>query len=712
MGDASVEALRERAAAALFPLEGDLRVPGLTAPVTVTRDGYGRPTIDASSIDDLWFAQGVVTAGERLFQLDLSLRAANGRLSEVFGERMVDADRFVRTIGLHVAGRRHLERWTDEDHAMHARFRAGVLAWCAAMPAAPVEYQLLDLQPELPDDPAAWASCFAYLAWGLSNNWDRELLRHRIRAAAGDEAVRVLVPPNAGAAPLGSNNWALAGSRTVTGVPMLANDPHLLALQPGAWLECRLRAPGYDVRGVAVAFSPGVIIGATPHHAWGLTNVTGDVQDLYLDPAVTGTREERIAVRGEPDARIVTVEETRHGPILTHEPVGLLQPTYRPLEERVALRWTGHEFGIRPSLALGAARARSFQEFQAAVLEVGCPGQNFVYADVDGAIGLQVTGVHPVRRSGDGTEPVESSSGDWDGWVPAEAMPSVADPPGGVIVTANDARHAGSAPYLISMDFHEPFRAVRIDELLAERELHDVASLAAIQVDTVSIPARETVPLLCALVMPDERRRLAVDALAGWDGDMRADSVPAALFHAWSDAIGRRVVTRRLGEALADDYLAWRETWRSAVLPRLLRERPDGWLDDDLLEAALGDALEALGDPMPTWGDLHRLVLAHPLAAIPGLEPLFVAADVPIGGDEQTVAQSGSDGRLGHRAAVIASWRVVWDLADLDRSVSVLPNGISGNPASPHWSDQVDEYAKGGAHPAGPPVATLTMRPA
>jgi penicillin amidase len=715
-----LEGLRAAAGAAAFPLEGELTVPGLAAPVTVRRDAWGVPVIDAGSLDDLWFAQGLVTAGERLFQLDLALRASTGRLSEVFGERTFGDDAFVRTIGLHLAGRRYAENWTDGDHAMHARFREGVRAWIAAMPTPPIEYVLLDLSPELPQDPGSWAAAFAFLGWGLSNNHEQELLRARIAERAGEDAVDLLMPSTAGGNGRGSNAWVVAGSRTASGAPLLANDPHLLALQPGVWFEVHLRAPGFDVRGVALTFSPGAILGATPHHAWGVTNVTGDVQDLVEvgGADITGVRNEDIAVRGEPDPRRIEVRETRHGPVLSRVPVGMLHPAHEALERDYALRWTGHEHGIRPSLALEAARAGSFEEFRRAALGVGCPGQNFVYADVEGVIGHQCTGLHPIRESGDGTRPVPSADADWRAWVPLEELPHAQDPSEGFLVTANDGLHAARTPHLISNDFHPPFRARRITELLEGRKDHDVASMAAIQADTVSLPARETVPLLLALEAADDNQRTALDLLAGWDGDMSAGSAAAGLFNAWCGAIARRVVGPHLGEDLTRAYLAWREPFQCLALPRLLRERPTGWLDDDLLREALDEALtEADGRP---WGELHRLRLAHPLAAIPGLEGLFVAADLPWGGDEQTVAQAGMDGTQGFATAVIPSWRVVWDLGDLDRSAGVVPTGNSGNPASPHWADQTERYAAGALRPIAvshdateaATVTTLSITPA
>ena len=191
-----VEQLREVAAASLLPEDGELTAPGLAEPVEVLRDRWGVPYISAASLDDLWFAQGFVTAGERLFQLDLLLRAASGRLSEVFADRTDEDDRFARTIGFYRTGETLAAGWDDVSQRMHARFREGCAAWIAQMPAPPVEYSLLDMVPSVPtDDAGAWAAAFVYLAWGLSGNWDKELLRTAIEERLGPDAVRTLLPP-------------------------------------------------------------------------------------------------------------------------------------------------------------------------------------------------------------------------------------------------------------------------------------------------------------------------------------------------------------------------------------------------------------------------------------------------------------------------------------------------------------------------------------
>ncbi len=752
--------MRAMAAPSLFPAGGEMRLPGLGAGVDVRRSAHGAYTIDASSLEDLWFAQGVVTAGERLFQLDLALRASTGRLSELFGERTIEEDRRVRTIGLHEAGRAMSRDWDEASRSMHARFRDGVRAWTEAMPAPPIEYTLLDATPDLPDDESDWAACFAFMAWSLSNNLEQEVLRAWIAEQAGPEAVGVLLPPIPTAAPAlvagalrgvleaaasrprgqGSNAWAVSGTRTASGAPLLANDPHLLVLQPSAWLQLRLRAPGYAARGVGLTFSPGILLGATDHHAWGATNVTGDVQDLYLerlDDAGTAARfgddwepvtvrHETIEVRGG-DPVAFEVRETRHGPLLEAAAIGPLGRSNVPLRETYALRWAGRESGVRPSITIDAARATSFAEFRR-VVQHGLTGLglNVAYADVDGTIGSCTTGRFPIRAQGDGTAPVPGWDGahEWTGWIPTDELPWIENPERGYLVTANNRIHDDDYPYLIGVDFHPPFRALRIAELLERRSDHDVDSMAAIQTDTVSLPARTMLPaLLAGVENGDDRRTPALRLLRGWDGDLRADSATAALFNVWSGCIARRALGDMLGEDLFRAYHAWREPWHHQVLPALL-ETPSEIvpLGERLLGDSLDDAVaelhERLGEDPGTWswGALHHARFAHPLAGIPGLETLFTAADVEMGGDEQTVNQGGLDTQHGYDAVVVPSWRVVWDLSDLDRSAEVLTTGNSGNPASPHWADQSPAWSEGRllpvADPGGAEEPPLRLLPA
>ncbi len=758
-----LEQMRERARAALPPVGGELRVAGLSAPVEVIRDRWGVPHIYAESTDDLFVAQGYVVASERLFQIDSALRLAGGRLATMFADLVLPMDRFARTVGWNRAGARIAAAYDDRSRRMVEAFRAGVRAWLETMPAPPVEYSVLGLEPEVPDDDGSWAAAVVFVGWGLSANWDNELLRAEIAERLGWEAVLDLFPDlptepgpviagkrHGGvsgldllnAAPArppgqGSNNWVVAGSRTESGRPLLANDPHLVVQTPSVWFEIHLSAPGYEASGVALPFAPGVVIGHTPHHAWGLTNVGGDTQDLYLErlnedrtaalyegawePLVI--HREEIRVRGRAEPEVLEVRETRHGPILDSYVVGVAQPTVVEggIHETYALRWIGHEHAIPPSVLLDLAAARSFEEFRRAVSRWACPGQNVVYADVDGTIGYQCTGLYPVRRKGDGTVPVPgwTAEFEWDGFVPFEDLPWCENPEEGFLATANNKIHDEGYPYLIGRDFLPPFRARRIVELLTTTERHTVETFAAMQADTVSIPAREIAARLAAVEPADDRQARAIALLEGWDGDLAADSSAACLYQVWSKHIARAVLLPRLGEELFTHYYGRRE-WTNAfqvqVLPNLLDYPSARWFGApgravrdrvlrEALDAALDELERSLGEDRAAWrwGALHRAVFAGPLALIEDLSPLFTAGVVETGGDEQTIWQGAFEPGSSYDVVVLPSWRQVVDLGDLEASVGVHTTGQSGNPASPHWNDQLALWARGEHHPV--PIA-------
>jgi penicillin G amidase len=744
-----LEELRSAAREALPPYEGELAVPGLERPVEVLRDRWGIPYLSADSLEDLWFAQGFVQASERLFQIELALRAANGRLAGWFGEVSIPADRFARTVGFHRIGALEIGRWSEASVTMLRRFVDGARAWVAAMPAPPLEHRLLAVEPDLPEGLEPWAAVFAYIAWGLSGNWDRELLRLRLSERPGADADALLPPARPGSAELtaattagldalagdlldrlprpsaqGSNNWVVAGSRTASGAPLLANDPHLLVQQPAAWFETHLRAPSYEARGVAFPFAPGILIGTTGHHAWGLTNVSGDVQDLYverLDDDGTAAEfdggwepllvhAESIEVRGA-DPFTFDVRETRHGPILDTAAVGVAGTEFEPVDGTFALRWTAVDGVVEPWTFVEMARAGSFEEFRSAVHGFGCPGQNIGYADADGTIGYQCTGRYPVRRGGDGSAPVPgwTSEHEWDGWVPFDELPWSVDPEGGVIATANHRVSDEAYPHLLGLDFHPPFRANRIADVLRETEALSIEHSVALQVDTVSLPARRLLPRLREAETTSDAGRWALDLLRDWDGDLAAGSAAAAVYETWLGEIAARVLRRDEDPETFARYFAWREPFVCAALPAMLERDeppPGGGTWAELLGAALEDALAGLearlGPERDTWrwGAIHHARFAHPMARLPSVGELFVAADHELGGDEQTVLQAGVDARLGFDAVVVPSWRFVTDLGDPDASVAVLTTGQSGSPASPHWNDQAGLWASGGVRSA------------
>jgi penicillin amidase len=438
--------------------------------------------------------------------------------------------------------------------------------------------------------------------------------------------------------------------------------------------------------------------------------VGGDVQDLYLErlnddgtaARYEGSWEpltvhrEQILIRGGDEPIVHEVRESRHGPLLDSYLTGRLRPAKRPLDGSYSLRWVGAEHSIRPSALIDVASVTSFEGFRDAARALECPGQNLVYADVDGTIGYQCTGLHPIRRAGDGTVPVPgwTAEHEWESFVPFEELPYAVDPERGYLVTANDRIHPDDYPHLIGHDFHAPGRAARIAELLETRSDHTVDTCRAIQSDTVSLAAREVLPRLS---LGDERARALFD---GWDHDLGPGSAAAALWETLVDELARRAVNGK--QPLIAEYLTDRELFRCRALPLLLDE---GALSkeqvDDALAAAWDRCAEAIGpDPAAwRWGEIHRVRFAHPLGRMPGLAPRFVAAELPLGGDEQTVNNAGFEGDGPFDVYVAPSWRAVYDLADLDESKGILPTGQSGNPASPHWNDQTDAWATGQLRP-------------
>jgi penicillin amidase len=758
--------LREKARAGLPPVEGELRLAGLREPVEIIRDRWGVPHIYAANTHDVYFAQGFVTASERLFQMELTFRIGTGRLSEVIGEATLPLDRFIRTVGWNRAGERLAATYDDLSLEMSEAFTEGVRAWMSVMPGCPIEYDVLGIDPmdiSFPGSLGAAASAAVLMSWTLSTNWDAELIRTEIAEKLGWEAVVTLFPdlpaeaatviPGKeggagtrraaldllGSAPhfpkgQGSNNWAVAGRRSVTGKPLLANDPHLQVQLPSIWFELHLNAPGINVRGVTLTFAPGVIIGHNDRIAWGYTNVGGDTQDLYREQLnddgtaalYQGKWEpltlhvEEVAVRGREEPEVVEVRETRHGPILDSYLVGIANPSVveGAIRETYALRFVGLEESVKPSTVHRVNRAQSFDEFRLAASTWDCPGQNFVYADVDGNIGYQCTGLHPIRRRGDGTIPVPgwTDEFEWEGYVPFEDMPWSYNPPEGFLATANARPHDESYPYVLGKDFLPPYRARRIAELITARPTHDAASFGRIQMDTVSLAARELLPRLLDMEPGDDRQKEALALLADWNHDMAADSAPAAVYQLWCLHIGRTVLKPRLGPELFAHYFGvreWTNTFQYQVLPNLLAYPTAEWFGEDGMEArdatlrtaldgALDELTARLGPEMSAWrwGDLHRVRFAGQLAMIPDLAEMFTGGEAPLGGDEQTIQQGLFEPDSGsYDAVVVPSWRQIIDLSDLDASVGTHTVGQSGNPASPHFRDLFPLWIKGEHHP-------------
>ncbi len=785
---------------------GEVGVAGLSAEVEVIRDGNGIPQIYADTDADLMRAQGYVHAQERFFEMDVRRHVTAGRLSEIFGPKTLETDKFIRTMGWRNVAEQEwalLEPATREALTAYAE---GVNAYLAERSPSEMaaEYSILgltglDYRPEEwePVDSLAWLKA---MAWDLRGNMqeevDRVLLsldhteaevdalwpdypfdehptivqgggvvdgvfeqnatgnatRNPRRPAYPRAVVRALeqVQQRMDAMPaligrgrgIGSNSWVVDGEHSSTGAPLLANDPHLGVSQPGIWMQmglhCREQSPecGLDTSGFTFSGVPGVIIGHNADIAWGFTNLGPDVSDLFLEqtegddryirdgtPEAIRVRTETIKVQGEDDFEL-RVRETVHGPLISDvsadfATVGANAPTDEPGERgngyAVALAWTALQPSATADAILELNRASDWDEFRAAAADFAVPAQNLVYADREGHIGYQAPGLVPIRRSGnDGRMPVEGwvSANDWTGdYVPFEGLPSVLDPEEGFIVTANQAVIDKKYPYFLTDDWDYGYRSTRIREVLLDEGELSVEKMADLQLDSTNPMAAKLVPYLLDIHdLPSGFYRSAQELLEGWDLTQPADSAPAAYYN---------VVWRNLLELTFHDDL--REgNWPDGgdrwfrVVGQMLTEPAGPWWDDadteaverrdDILRQAMIDARDELTrrqarDPASwTWGHIHTMDLRSSTLGESGVAPierLFNRNGWQVAGGSSIVDATSWDAAEGYEVTAAPSMRMVVSLADWDASRWINLTGVSGHPASSHYTDQTELWVAG-----------------
>lgn len=757
-------------------VDADERLLGLHERVEVLRDKYGVPHIFATDQHDVFFAQGYVTAQDRLWQMDIYRRAATGRLAEVLGEPGLESDRFMRTLGLGRAAQLDLSVISGEARGLVEAYMEGVNKFLQQHgDSLPLEFTILGYRPEPWTllDTLAIAKLQLYDAAG---NYTQELLRASIAARLGPEVLATLLPdPSANAvaddvrtwalvAPemspgvagdgpaalanvlggagqgIGSNCWAVAGSRTATGKPLLAGDPHLPVRNPSIWYEVALDAGDLHLIGFSIPGVPGVVIGHNDRVAWSFTYAYADTQDLFVerqDPAdlrryeFEGRMEnatfirEVVRVKGRADPVVVDVVITRHGPILT--------PVLKEQKAQLALRWGALDGTRTIEAVLGMGRARSFTEFRAAAaLFIGAT-LSACYADVDGHIGYLLVGRLPDRKAGDGRLPVPGWSGEyeWRGLRPAVDNPFLLDPPGGVVLNANNRPVDRATETGWEGEWDPGFRYAYLRAALADIRGADVARFRSLQTDFTSLPVQR---FRATILSARAASPLAADAQAlvrNWDGVLGVDSAAAAVYEAWLVHMCERTFRDKLGPSLYEQYLTdGRPTF---ALYDLIGSPSSTWFADlargeagerdaiasQALENAVRDLARRLGaDPASwRWGDLHTVSFEHPLSAARPLDLVFTIGPVRRPGDGYSPNVAGYSLLRPFALRSHASERQIVDLADVDASLSIIPTGQSGQPFSPHWGDQTGLWATGEYKPMaisreriGQPAGKLVLR--
>lgn len=751
---------------------GTIQVDGLQAEATIVRDSWGVPHVYASNSHDLFFAQGYVHAQDRFWQMEFWRRIGSGRLAEILGESALDTDRFLRTMGWHRTAAQELEQLDAETRAVLEAYAEGVNGYISTHRGRlGLEFTVLGLtgvkfdpEPWTPLNTLTWAKM---MAWDLGGNRRDELLRAHIAARLGDSAVGVLMPPYPDDYPvivphpltgatldavpeaafdfnalgsgddIGSNSWVVAGERTETGAPLLANDPHLGIQMPSIWYEiglhCEPVGPDcpYNVAGASFASSPGVIIGHNDHIAWGVTNLGPDVQDLFIErvnPENPNQYEfkgewldmeiirEEIVVAGEEEPVVVFARVTRHGPII-NDVAGGAEDDWALGWQPLALSWTALQPGTMMRSIVLLDRASNWEEFREALSYWDVPSQNFVYADVEGNIGYQSPGCIPIRASGDGSSPVPGWTGkyEWVDYIPFDELPRAFNPPEGYIVTANNAVVGPDYPYFLTHDWAPGYRARRVVELIEADASISLADVQAIQGDVSPVWAEDVLPYL--LVLPatgSDRLAEALELLRAWDRRAVQDSAATALF----EAFRLHLIDLTFGDELGEQLLDKARSSAGVALVDLLDDPTSPWFDDvttpevetrdEIMLRALDEAVEELTETLGwdvtrwRWSDIHTATFENQSLGQSGIAPIeaiFNRGPVQVDGTIATINNTGYDLSSPYAVKTVPSYRQIVDLDDLPRSVSMHTTGQSGHPYHPHYDDMIDPWRNVEYHP-------------
>jgi penicillin G amidase len=753
---------------ALPRTEGEATVPGLSGAVEVYRDQAGIPHILAGSEYDAFVAAGYVHSQDRLWQMDVLRRYGSGRLAEIFGAEALPADRLMRTVGLHRLADSLMAGVSEQTLRILEAYSIGVNAGIRERKASlPLEFDLLQYQPE-PWTPTHSLIIARLLGWELALSWWTDLTLSELIARFGEERARQLFPPQREAesrtvktptlpypqslsllrqgtataqhllasqgSAIGSNAWAIAGTRSVNGKPMLANDPHLLISQPSRWYIMHLSAPGFNVGGVTIPGVPGVAIGHNSAIAWGMTNLMADDVDFFTErvnyrdssyieagrSARMQVFEDSIFVRDSLPV-VHTTWQTARGPIIT--PVYPLRNVIRDSSRfsgptAVAMRWAGQDASDEILSMYRTARARNWDEFQNAFATFGVPAQHIVYADTSGVIARLAVGRVPIRGKGKALLPSPGweDAASWQGYVPAPLLPRLAQPEEGTVVLANDEVTA-SFPWPISSLWESDSRARRITQMLGEQAMFTTDDFRLMQMDVQSPYADDLRRAFVEALRSWKMRPLLItrvmNLLARWDCRMSVSSAEAAIFNAAFTHVLRLTFEDEFDSTLFHNY-TFISNLSTRVLPALLADSTETWFNDVRTQGreskrhilirgitnAVTELRSTLGRDMSTWnwGKLHTIEFRHPFGERTPLNHLFNIGPFSIGGSNTTVNNTEFSFSRPYDVRVASSMRFVADLSTPDSSYIVLAGGQSGQPFSPHYADHTAFWHMGTLH--------------
>lgn len=727
-------------------VDGEIQARFLQEDVTVVRDENGVPHITAKSDKDLYRAQGYTQAQDRLFQMDLARRQASGRLAEVVGAAAVDTDKHFRTFSLRVAAENSYDDYGNDAKNVLNWFAEGVNAFIDEAQQDgkfSYEFKVLGYTPE-PWTAVDSLTIGKFMAYDLGGNWDTLAVRHwalnhfpeskaqelfieypenaaSIIEANIENPVKVAGQFNADLMPPefnGSNNWVVAGDKTESGMPLLADDPHLGLSTPAIWYQMHLQSPEQNVSGVIFAGVPGIILGHNEEVAWGVTNVGPDVQDLYIekpnpdDPTQfmydgeweqAEVRDETIQVKGEEDVPFEVIV-TRHGPVMSE----ILYEDEDP-GAVFSMHWTALEPTKELEAVINMNKSTDWESFERALEDFHAPAQSFVFAAKDGTIAYKANGRIPIRKQGEGQLPVPGDSSDygWEGYVPYDELPIVLNPEEGFIATANNEVIDDSYPYHITKFWAQPYRYERIAEVLSAGDNFTVEDMRSLQMDQKNLYAEAFLEqLIESIEMKDTKGKYKdiVQLMRDWDQFDSANQAAPLIFH----KLMKQLPIELFSEEMPEDVYKLLPG-KGQLTDQLLRVGYAGnssmWLDEyggvdqwvfDSFEKSFGSTQEEFGEKFENWkwGDYHQLSFPHPLAsASPILEYFLNPKKQAIGGSNITVQAAAfkEDGTVSHGAP----WRFVADLSDLSSTHQIVGPGQSGHIKSDWFHDQAENWVEG-----------------
>ena len=738
--------LRHKMQASLAQIDGSVEISGLSAPVTVRRDHHGVPHIQASNLDDLLFAQGYVTAQDRLWELDMARRMAAGEAAEILGPKLVDHDRMQRVLAIRATAERLTAGLDDRDRRYFEDYARGVNAFIGShSDRLPAEFRLLMYQPK-PWQPVDSMLVVMSMVELLDTQWPDKMYRERITARIGPTLAADLYPtgswrdrpPIATDPPLtapqqnipdvpldesqtgkvdqdllhlrsligggaetcpecnpGSNEWVVSGSRTASGHAMLSNDMHLEHQIPDIWYENDLKAPGYHAAGVTVPGIPMVVAGHNEHIAWGFTALYGDVQDLYVEKMNGQDEFQDAGGAWHPVEHSHETIHVRGGHDVSVDAQrtarGVVISELVPGERRVVvLKWSIYDPKASGFPLLQMNTAANWTDFRNALSQWWGPTQNVVYADDQGHIGYQAVGLFPIRPGGLAGVPITDNQHEWQGWIPFDQLPSAFDPPDGILATANARITPDNDPTTLTLEWAEPYRNERIWKWLAPKSQLTQQDMLKLQADVYSEVDQEIAQRLAYGIdhasHADARLKQAADLMRTWDGVMGIDSAPAAIVAAAKSAYAPMLLRPKLG----DDWLLYRWAESTYAGEQIMMKEPAAWLPrqypswDDFLADVVRQGLDQAHAPadLAKW----RYGYAHPVDVehpLFGMLPWF--KDWTGTGVQPQSGDGTTVKQVGRTFG--PSQRFTIDWSNVDAATENIVMGESGDPMSVYYKD-------------------------